>query len=73
MAKMNSGAQGMSNTANSTGDPASRCTASRSFIPDAGRDRSLASTERRSVARNTRLSSRLCTVAPTRAASRPRT
>ena len=67
------GAQGMSKTAKSTGEPASRCTASRSLSPEAGFDRSLASTARRRLARKTCESSRACTVAPIRAATRART
>ena len=51
---MKTGAQGMSKTAKSTGEPVSFCTASRSLRPEAGFDRSLDSTERRRLARNTR-------------------
>ncbi|PJN94487.1 hypothetical protein CNY89_14215, partial [Amaricoccus sp. HAR-UPW-R2A-40] len=65
---MKNGAQGMSKIAKSTGEPAKRCTASRSLSPDAGLARSFGWTERRSIARNTRASSRACAVAPMRAA-----
>ena len=70
---MKNGAQGMSKTANSTGEAVSRCTASRSFRPEAGFERSLDSTARRRLARKTRASSRAWNVAPMRAATRART
>ena len=63
----------MSKIAKSTGEPVSFCTASTSRRPEAGLERSLDSTERRRLARNTRASSRDWKVLPTRAATRPRT